>query len=109
MISNYWQKIKKNLKISLALAKADFSLRIEGNYLGIFWYLLNPLAMFLVIILIKNYALKNVDTEYYAIYLLIGLTGFNFFKQALTNSIKSIRSKMDYLELYPKKWTRGKN
>ena len=98
MISNYWQKIKKNLKISLALAKADFSLRIEGNYLGIFWYLLNPLAMFLVIILIKNYALKNVDTEYYAIYLLIGLTGFNFFKQALTNSIKSIRSKMDYLK-----------
>lgn len=90
--------LRKTLRISLAMAKTDFILRIEGNYLGIFWYLLNPLIMFLVIILIKNYAIKNTEITAYPIYLLIGLTGLNFFRLALTNSIKSIRSNIDYIK-----------
>lgn len=93
-----WAKLKNILSISFSLAKADFSLRIEGSYLGIFWYLLNPLVTFLVIILIKKYALASEEIKNYPIYLFMGITSLNFFRQVLSNSIKSIRSNIDYLK-----------
>lgn len=93
-----WKKIKKTLKIALALAKTNFSLRIEGSYLGIIWYLLNPLALFLIIILIKNNIKNDVFIENYEIYLLLGIISFNFFKQALSNSINSIANNINYLK-----------
>jgi len=93
-----WRKIKKIIKVSISLAKINFILRTEGSYLGIFWYLLNPLIMFLIIISIKKYALSNIQVENYPLYLFMGITGFNFFKQALSNAITSIRSNTDYIK-----------
>lgn len=90
--------LKKILRTSFVMAKADFFLRIEGNYLGALWYLLNPLIMFLVIILIRGQAISHNDIDNYPIYLIIGLTSFNFFKMSLANSIKAIRSNINYIQ-----------
>jgi len=98
MLTNFWRQFKRNAKISLAMAKVNFTLRIEGSYLGIIWYLLNPLAMFLIIILIKKHALPGNAVSHYEVYLLIGIIGFNFFKQALTKAIGAISSNTNYLK-----------
>ena len=98
MIKKYLKKVEKIIRISFIMAKTDFTLRIEGSYLGIFWYLLNPLLMFLILILIQKYAIITTGTNNYPMYLLIGLTGFNFFKQALSNSIKAISSNTNYIK-----------
>ena len=85
-------KIKNILRISLALAKVNFNLRIEGSYLGVLWYLLNPLILFAVLWFVKEAAFAEVKINYYPLYLLIGIAGFNFFKQAITSSIDAISS-----------------
>lgn len=96
MIKKY--KLKDILRMSLSLAKVNFRLRIEGSYLGIFWYLLNPLALFLVLLFIKETAFTGIEIPHYSLYLLIGIAGFNFLKQAITGSIDSINTNPDYIK-----------
>ena len=98
MSTSFLEKFKRTFKIALALAKTNFSLRIEGSYLGIAWYLLNPLALFLIIILIKNNITGDFSIKNYEIYLLIGIISFNFFKQTLANSITTISANINYLK-----------
>lgn len=91
-------KLKSIIRVSLALAKVNFNLRIEGSYLGVLWYLLNPLILFAVLFFVKETAFSEVKIPYYPLYLLIGITGFNFFKQAITNSIASINTNSEYIK-----------
>jgi ABC-type polysaccharide/polyol phosphate export permease len=93
-----WFKFKNIFRISASLAKANFALRMEGSYLGIFWYLLNPLALFFIILFIKKSAFSNVHIAYYPVYLLMGITSLNFFRQTISNSIQAIASNVDYIK-----------
>jgi len=80
----------KNLwRLSFALAKTQFKLKNEGSYLGIFWYLLNPLLMFILLLLIFSDRLGS-QIHFYPLYLLLGIIMFNFFQQATTESTKAI-------------------
>ncbi len=81
-------KIKRSLELSFQLAKTGFKLRNEGSYFGIFWYLLNPLLLFLVLITISKFV--GIYNQEYPIYLLIGLIVFNFFSHSMIQSANSI-------------------
>ena len=83
-------KIKSFLGLSLAIAKAEFKLRNEGSYLGIFWYLLNPLLVFLLLLAVF-YDRLGKAIPVYPLYLLFGVVIFNFFQQITTESTKIIR------------------
>lgn len=91
-------EIKEILRVGISLAKANFRLRIEGSYLGILWYLLNPLILFLVLYFVKEAAFSDISIPFFPLYLLIGISGFNFFKQAITGSIDVINTNPDYLK-----------
>jgi ABC-type polysaccharide/polyol phosphate export permease len=93
-----WQKLKSILGLSYSLAKANFKLRNEGSYFGILWYLLNPLALFCIILFIQGSAFSNVKILYYPIYLLVGITGTNFFAQTLSSAIKAIDSNASFIK-----------
>jgi len=82
-------EIKKFWQLSLALAKAQFKLRNEGSYLGILWYLLNPLLMFILLLLIFSSRL-GAGIPYYPLYLLLGIIMYNFFHQITSFSIKNM-------------------
>ncbi len=79
----------KNLDLIIQLTKTSFKLRNEGSYLGIAWYLLNPLLMFVLLYFIFS---KNLGTgvEYYPLYLLLGLIQFNFITLATGASMENI-------------------
>ena len=79
---DFWQ-------LSLTLAKTGFKLRNEGSYLGIFWYLLNPLLLFILLLLIFWDRLGS-EIPSYPLYLLLGVILFNFFQQSTTESAKTI-------------------
>jgi ABC-type polysaccharide/polyol phosphate export permease len=89
---NYYYKIKSILGLSLSLAKADFKLRNEGSYLGIFWYLLNPLALFLIMLFIKGVAFSSGFISFYPIYLFLGVIMNNFFSRSLSSSVGVVGS-----------------
>ena len=77
------------LKLSFSLAKFKFKLRNEGSYLGIIWYLLNPLFLFTLLFFIFNDRI-GTGIEKYPLYLLIGIIMFNFFQSATIESSLSI-------------------
>ncbi len=83
-------KIKRILGLSLAIAKAEFKLKNEGSYLGIFWYLFNPLLTFLLLFAVFFDRLGK-DIPNYPLYLLLGIVIFNFFQQITTEATKVIR------------------
>lgn len=79
---------KKNLWLSFSLAKAGFKLRNEGSYLGILWYLLDPLIMFLIFFSVRGLVGKGIEN--YPLYLLLGLIMFNFFRKTTSYAVKAI-------------------
>ncbi len=84
-MNKFFENIKEMLLISVPLAKAEFKLRNEGSYLGILWYLLNPILTFSVLYFIFANRLGN-NIPYYFLYLLIGIVMFNFFSSSTGES-----------------------
>lgn len=83
-------KTKNKFELSLALARADFIERNEGSYLGLLWYLLNPLLLFALLLLVFSDRLGN-EIPQYPLYLLIGIIMFNFFQRATIDSTTIVR------------------
>ncbi|MGA2418347.1 MAG: ABC transporter permease [Candidatus Staskawiczbacteria bacterium] len=88
-MSDYSKKIKSIFGLSFQLAKAEFKLRNEGSYFGIFWYLLNPLLAFSLLYLVFSDRLGS-NIPRYPLYLLLGIIMFNFFQGATIESLASI-------------------
>ena len=72
------------------MAKMKFKLKNEGSYLGVLWYLLNPLLTFLLLFFIFNDRLGR-EIEKYPLYLFLGVVMFNFFQQVTSESTWAIR------------------
>ncbi|MFC1686019.1 ABC transporter permease [Nanoarchaeota archaeon] len=83
--------IKKLLNLSISLAKADFKTRNEGSYLGILWYLLNPILIFTLLLFLFSKRLGQ-DIPFYPLYLLLGVIMFSLFQQITSSSITTMRA-----------------
>jgi ABC-type polysaccharide/polyol phosphate export permease len=83
--------IKSFLGLSLAIAKAEFKLKNEGSYLGMLWYLLNPLLLFGLLLLVFGNRLGG-NIPHYPLYLLLGIIIFNLFQQSTIDATKLIIS-----------------
>lgn len=96
-LKEYFQHLKGILGLSLQLAKANFKLRNEGSFFGIFWYLLEPFLLFLIILMIRGmFNMKGI--EHYPIYLLLGLIMFNFFSGTTSKSTKLIERNASFIK-----------
>ncbi len=84
------RQVKGALRLSAAIAKAEIKSRNEGSYLGVLWYLLNPLLMFSFLLAVFSPRLGR-DILQYPLYLLLGIIMFNFFQQATTESTRIMR------------------
>ena len=92
-----WYKLKSILGLSLSLAKSYFKSRNEGSYLGIFWYLLNPLAFFVIIMLMSQVINAKPEKDY-PLYLFLGLIMFNFFLNSTISSTKAMVNNSGFLK-----------
>ena len=92
------KKYREILSTSYSLAKANFKVRNEGSYLGILWYLLNPLSYFVIILYLRGVLFSVATVSYYPIYLLMGLTMLNFFNQSIGASIDLIRNNAGFIK-----------
>ena len=90
--------IKQKIELSLFLAKAQLKIRNEGSALGFFWYILNPLALFLTILFIKQSAFSNIDIPYYPLYLLIGLSTLSLVSRVVSISTEIIKGNATFIK-----------
>jgi len=71
------------------LVGRDFKVRYKRSMLGIFWSFLNPLLTMTVQYIVFSQLFKS-DIENFQLYLLSGLVMFNFFNEAVGQSLGSI-------------------
>lgn len=96
-MKSIYSEIKSVLGLGLSLAKANFKIRNEGSFLGIFWYLLEPLAFFVILFFISETLAQNSISNY-PLYLFVGLIIFNFFNAVTTFSTTVIRNNAGFLK-----------
>jgi lipopolysaccharide transport system permease protein len=90
-----YNRLKSILGLSFQLAKASFKMKNEGSYLGILWYLLEPLALFVIFMLIR---IGNSDVPFFALYLFIGLIMFNFFTKTTVEAVETIETNSEMIK-----------
>ena len=81
-----YKELIKNLVIS------DLKTKYSSSVLGFAWSMLNPLLMMLVLYLVFSNVFRFTQ-EHFALYLLIGLTGWRFFANGTSAAIYSIVGK----------------
>ncbi len=96
-IISIYKRIESILGLSLSLAKANFKIRNEGSYLGILWYLLEPLV-FLIVLLTIRQSVVNTNIASYQLYLFIGLIMFNFFNAVTNFSTRVIQNNSGFIK-----------
>ena len=74
------------------LARTDFLLRYHGSFLGFFWSLLKPLAIFLVMYFVFSVFMRW-DIPHYQLFLLLGTLLWNFFSEATTVGLFALQAK----------------
>lgn len=79
------------MRLSMTLALLDFKLRNERSYLGVLWYALEPLLLFVVIHGVHS-RVEFASVPQYATYLFCGLIMFSFFRRATTLAVRAISS-----------------
>ncbi len=92
MLNYYFEKIAKInriLGISYQLAKINFKLRNEGSYMGILWYLIEPVVSLFILMMVGGLVGQS-DIPYYPVYLFIGLIMFNLFVNTTNSSAQAI-------------------
>lgn len=85
------KKLKSLLRfrfLLLQLVKRDFKIKYRGSILGILWSVLNPLLNMVVLSIVFSQVFRAVDN--YKMYLLAGLTIFNFFSEATNLACSSV-------------------
>ncbi len=84
------------LNVSWQIARAEFKLKNEGSYLGLVWYLLNPVLLFTLLFFIFLDRLGSSIPDY-APYLFLGIIMFNFFQSSTLESGKTFIKENNYL------------
>ena len=88
-MSKYIQNFKKFRPLLNELIMRDIKTKYRKSVLGVFWTILNPLFMMVVLSVVFSNMFK-FDVEYFPVYLLSGQLIFNFFNEATTNAMGAI-------------------
>jgi ABC-type polysaccharide/polyol phosphate export permease len=91
------EKVKSIMGLSLSLATANFKLRNEGSYLGVIWYLIYPLALFMILLHLAGWMTPNQPPSY-PLYLLLGILMYNFFIATTQSSTGVINSYAGFIK-----------
>ncbi|MCI8938447.1 MAG: ABC transporter permease [Dorea sp.] len=88
-MSAYIANFKKFRPLLNELITRDIKTKYRKSILGVFWTILNPLFMMIVLSVVFSNLFK-FDIEYFPVYLLSGQLIFNFFSESTTNAMGAI-------------------
>lgn len=91
--SNIINNFKKYLFLLKQLINRDFKVKYKRSILGIFWSLLYPILMLIVMTIVFSNMFKlgkGVDNTNYIVYLMIGIVSFNFLSESTSLSLGSV-------------------
>jgi len=91
MINNIKYTFKKYSFLMQQLVSRDFKVKYKRSFLGILWSLLYPVLMMAVMAIVFSNVFKfSTPGVNYLVYLLTGLTFFNYFSEASNLAMSSV-------------------
>lgn len=85
-------EIWKNKSLIIAISKTDLKLRYRSSVLGALWTFLEPLLILLILFVVFSSLLKNNISDY-PLFLLLGITIFQFFSRSTSMAMESTLQK----------------
>lgn len=93
-MKKFIKNIKKYYKYAIYSAKAELKSEVADSYLNWLWWIIEPLCFMLIYTFIFGYVFKN-DQPYFASFVFIGLSAWNFFNRMISGSVKLISKNRD--------------
>ena len=83
--------IKRYNPYSLYAAKSELKGEVGSSYLTWLWWILDPLCFMLIYVFMFGYVFKSSE-QYFAIFVFIGITMWDFFNKTLVQSVRVIKN-----------------
>ena len=83
--------MKKYWKYAIYSSKAQLKSEIANSYLNWLWWILDPLCFMLIYVFMFGYVFKSSE-QYFAVFVFIGITLWDFFNKSLIQSVKVIKN-----------------
>ena len=87
----FFQDVKKYFKYIMYSTKSNLKSEVANSYLNWLWWILDPLCFMMVYTFIVEIVFKTSE-KYLPIFVLIGLTAWNFFNSTINASVKLVSS-----------------
>jgi len=93
-INKFINNIKTYNKYAIRSAKAELKSEVSDSYLNWLWWIIEPLCFMLIYTFVFGVIFKN-NTPYFASFVFIGLTAWEFFNRMISGSVKLIINNRD--------------
>ena len=94
MLNRFINDLNKYYKYVKYSTKSQLKSEITGSYLSWLWLIIEPICFMLIYSFIAIVVFKS-SIEYFAVFVFIGLTIWNFFQKTLTQSVRLVSSNRD--------------
>ncbi len=93
-MSRFIRNIRKYFKYAVYSAKAELKSEVADSYLNWLWWIIEPVCFMLIYTFVFGVVFKN-NEKYFASFVFVGLTAWEFFNRMITGSVKLIISNRD--------------
>ena len=93
-MSKFIKNIKKYFKYAVYSARAELKSEVADSYLNWLWWIIEPVCFMLIYTFVFGVVFKN-NTPYFASFVFVGLTAWEFFNRMVTGSVKLIINNRD--------------
>ena len=93
-MNKFFQNIKKYYKYAIRSAKAELKSEVADSYLNWLWWIIEPMCFMLIYVFVFGVIFKN-NTPFFASFVFIGLTAWDFFNRMISGSVKLIINNRD--------------
>lgn len=104
-MSRFFKDYKKYNKFIMYSAKSGLKSEVAGSRLGWIWWVLEPVLFMLVYWFIAELVFGS-KTDYFPVYVFVGISLWNFFNKITLNSVKILNTNKGIVsKVYLPKWT----
>lgn len=93
-MKKFFFNIKKYFKYAIRSAKAELKSEVADSYLNWLWWVIEPFAFMIIYTFVFGYVFKN-NEPYFASFIMLGLSAWDFFNRMLTGSVNLITNNRD--------------
>lgn len=93
-MKKFFKNVKKYYKYAIRSAKAELKSEVADSYLNWLWWIIEPLCFMLIYTFVFGTIFQN-NEKYFASFIFLGLTAWDFFNRMVTGSVKLIINNRD--------------